>query len=37
MSAIRRAFRFLARMITDPAPAAPQDLIAARQIADRGI
>ena len=34
---IRRAFRFLARMITDPAPLTPEDFITARQIADRGI
>ena len=32
---IRRAFRFLARMITDPAPATPEDFIAARQMGER--
>ena len=37
MSTVRRALHYLARMITDPAPAAPEDFLTARLIADRGI
>lgn len=32
---IRRAFRFLARMITDPAPVTPEDFITAHRITGR--
>ncbi len=32
---IRRAFRFLARMITDPAPLTPEDFIAVHRITGR--
>ena len=32
---IRRIARLVARMITDPAPATPEDFIAARQMGER--